>query len=431
MMTSRRDALKGAIAAIGATAFGSEFSSVFAKNTTERFRNGTCATHYALEPFSKGIRFEAGNLTATNIPELQRIMMAYGSNEFFSRTGTLRGKVGTDPGFDGTLERAKIARSYNIPLNPEFLLCSSYGDISKQPPPDFRDFPEIKLSKPWVELGLSEMCDAFRLYAQLVARELLDTGVAVNIWDVGNEVELGIAGVAVPPWGAGPESGYRAPDAIDAEIGNMNIPRWLKLSDPERVAWGKEHLWPHVGKILAAVADGIREVDRNAKFATHASGLAAQMPEAFVSFNEILDAQGFKAAEIGISFYPTSNNWAPKRLDIFKELAALSKQRLGRRIYIAEYGYAAGPMKFGPMDWANAVEGYPTTPEGQAAFLRDLTEWGVREDMLTGIRPWAPDLVGSGWQSMALFGEPVDGVTRPRAALSSINEGLRLARPRA
>lgn len=199
------------------------------------------------------------------------------------------------------------------------------------------------------------------------------------------------------------------------------------MNDPERVAWGKEHLWPHVGKILAAVADGIREVDRNARFATHASGLAAQMPDAFVSFNEVLDAEGFKAAEIGISFYPTSNNWAPKRLDLFKQLATLAKQRLGRRIYIAEYGYAAGPMKFGPMDWANAVEGYPTTPEGQAAFLRDLTEWGVRNEVLSGIRPWAPDFVASGWQNMALFGEPVEGVVKPRAGLSSIQEGLKLA----
>ena len=426
-MLTRRHALKGTLAAAGASALTGEVARAFAKPARARFRNGMCATQYSKEPFSKGIRFEAGRFKATNVVELERLMMAYGSNEFFSRTGSLRGQVANDPGFDGTLERAKIARSLNLPLNPEFLLCSSYGDVSRQPPPDFRDFPEVKLVKPWLELSVDQMCDVLRVYGKRVARELLDTGVHVNVWDIGNEVELGIAGVAVPPWGAGPDSTYKAPDAIDPEIGKMNIPRWLKMSDPERVAWGQEHLWSHVGKILAAVADGIREVDRSARFATHASGLAAQMPQTFVAFHESLARQGFMADQLGVSFYPTSNNWVAHRFDLFKDAATLAKKRLGRRVYVAEYGYAAGPMKYGPMDWANAVEGYPTTPEGQARFLRDLTEWGVRTDVLSGIRPWAPDFVGSGWQNMALFGEPVNGVVKPRPALSSIQDGLKLA----
>ena len=208
----------------------------------------------------------------------------------------------------------------------------------------------------------------------------------------------------------------------------MNIPRWIKLSEAERIAWGQAHLWPHVGKVLAALSEGIREVDRNARFATHASGLAAQVPETFLAFYHTLDSHGFRANELGVSFYPTSNDWAPKRFELFKRLAILARRRLGRHVYIAEYGYAAGPMEFAGMNWANPVEGYPTTPQGQADFLRDLTEWGVRSDTLSGIRPWAPDYVGSGWQNMALFGAPEHGIVRPRPSLRSIQDGLKIAR---
>jgi hypothetical protein len=48
--------------------------------------------------------------------------------------------------------------------------------------------------------------------------------------------------------------------------------------------------------------------------------------------------------------------------------------------------------------------------------------------MISGIRPWAPDFVGSTWQGMALFEAPKDGVSMARPALFAIQQGKRLAR---
>ena len=397
-----------------------------------KFRNGLSLSRYPEAMFDKNVAYRAGKRTARSPEELQRVYMDHGSTEVFVRAGTSRTAPygGRNSGFSEVVPRARLARALGLPLNPELLLCGIYGDMGGQPEPDFSGFPQITLRKPWIELGIDEMCDAMRIYGELAAKEILNTGVTVNVWDLGNEVEFGIAGVAIPPMTktiGGPGWTYRAPDAVDPEIGKMTIGKFFMMKPADQAAWGKAHLWGHVGKILAAVADGIRKADPKARFATHTSAIATMIPQVFVGFYETLDANGFRSEELGASYYPTNTKLIPKRLDLFKETARLAKDRLGRPIYIAEFGYAAGPVIYGGDDWANPVEGYPITPDGQARFLRDLVEWGVREGTVCGVRPWAPDYVGGSWQGMALFEAPVNGVAVARPGLSSIREGLALA----
>ena len=62
------------------------------------------------------------------------------------------------------------------------------------------------------------MKSALRQYGALAARQLLATGVRVNYWDLGNEVDWGVAGIAVQ--GLDP-TGYSPPDAVDPAIGQM------------------------------------------------------------------------------------------------------------------------------------------------------------------------------------------------------------------
>jgi arabinogalactan endo-1,4-beta-galactosidase len=400
-----------------------------------KFRNSLCVSPFAEGVFGQGITFRAGSHTAKNVRELQQLMMAYGSSELFTRLGSrITGRPqpgGGGIGMAATLQQAKLARSLGIPLNPELLLCSYYGDESGQPEPDFSDYPQIRLRKPWHELTIEEICNAMRLYGELAAGQILATGVTVNYWDIGNEVDLGIAGVAMPPLVpsiGGPGWQYRAPDAVDPEIGKMSVREFFGLSAAEQVAWGQQHLWGHVGSILAAVADGIRKVEPKARFATHVGGLATLRPEVFSGFYGAVEAKGFKSSMLGGSYYPTAYPYFLKpsddRLALYKEMAQLAMKRIGKPIYISEFGYAAAPMSFGGQSWANPIEGYPVSPAGQAAFLRDLVGWGVHNGTLVGIRPWAPDFVGSGWQPMALFDAPDGGIATARAGLSSIEEGL-------
>ena len=74
--------------------------------------------------------------------------------------------------------------------------------------------------------------------------------------------------------------------------------------------------------------------------------------------------------------------------------------------------------------WNDAVAGYPLTPEGQADFIRELVAWGVGTGVLSGIRPWAPDLAGTSWGPMSFFeSNGKSSIARP--ALDAITEGVR------
>jgi hypothetical protein len=77
--------------------------------------------------------------------------------------------------------------------------------------------------------------------------------------------------------------------------------------------------------------------------------------------------------------------------------------------------------------WNDAVKGYPLSPEGQANFIRDLVAWGAGTRVLSGIRPWAPDLTGTPWGPMSFF--EFDGKTAmARPALNAIVEGTQSAK---
>ena len=373
--------------------------------------------------------------TARSVSELQQFYISQGSREIFARMGSrLIGSKGR--GFPLALRYAELAKQLNVSLNPELLLCANYGDESGQPEPDFSDYPEIEISKPWGELSIHEICDALRAYGKIKSRILLDTGARINFWDIGNEVDCGMAGVALPPMNPRLGGGlwrYKAPDGVDPEIGKMSTQRFFAMDAKTQADWGKQHLWNYVGKMLAAVAEGIRENDPTARFATHLGGLAVQRAEVLIGFYEAIQAEGFEFDDLGTSFYPTAYPYfmteeelQTTRLDAYKHTAVKAYQRLGKPLYIAEYAYAAAPIIFAGKSWANPVPSYPIGEESQYRFLRDLMDWGLSTGTLSGIRPWAPDFVSSGWESMAMFGSPVAGIATARASLGAMRESVEI-----
>jgi arabinogalactan endo-1,4-beta-galactosidase len=189
---------------------------------------------------------------------------------------------------------------------------------------------------------------------------------------------------------------------VDPAIGKMTFQALMQMPENQRIAWLAEHVWPYEGRMLAAVANGIRREDPAARFSTHVSGIAATQPAFTVAFFKALKQSGFAADEVGVSYYPTSSSFPADRLQAFKNLATSVRRELDRPVFIAEFGYPAARME-SVFIWNDAIAGYPQTPEGQANFLRDLIAWGRREHVLSGIRPWAPDLALAIWMPMALF----------------------------
>jgi arabinogalactan endo-1,4-beta-galactosidase len=389
----------------------------------------------SVSPFTEletqqGITFTDGKTIAKNPGELQRLFDDHGANEVYARIATTQKyRIGFgDHSMDRGLERARMAQALGLPFNPELGLFNAYGDVRCQPPPDFSDYPQIKVPGVWTSLKLEEMLKILRSYGAVAAKQILDTGVKVRIWDIGNEVEFGMAGVAVPPLlggcddTAGGKGWYRAADKVDPEIGKMSIMDLSKLSETDRIDWLRKHVWSYEAKMFDAVVEGIRSVDPGARFSTHVSGVTSVLPGQALAFYEAMNEEGFQPDELGFSYYPTSSPNPPDRLQAFKDMATAVHRALNRPVFIAEFGYPAAKMESGFV-WNYAVNGYPQTPDGQADFIRDLAAWGVKSGVISGMRPWAPDLATVGWGPMSFFTLHAKTATA-LTSLDAIRKGL-------
>ena len=396
------------------------------------FRVAVSVSPFAELMFSSGLVYTDGKATAKTVEELQKMFVSHGANEVYARIATSRKNT---PGFgdhslDRGLMRARLAKSLGVPFNPELGLFKAYGDVRCQPSPDFSEYPEIKVPGDWTSLTIDQMLPILRAYGASAAKLILSTGANVKVWDLGNEVDFGVAGVSPQPM---PDacndltSGakwYQPPDRVDPEIGKQSVLDLLKLSEADRVAWLRAHVWPHEARMFAAVAEGIRSVDKDARFSTHVSGIIAVRPTEAEAFFKAMKEGGYLPDELGFSFYPSSTREPVDRLQAFKQTVTLVHTTFERPVFVAEFAYPSAEKvaQEGPFaSWNNPLEGYPLTPEGQAKILRDLASWGVAHGV-SGIRPWAPDTAIAGWSSFALF--HLDGkIATAQPGLSAIAEG--------
>jgi hypothetical protein len=263
-----------------------------------------------------------------------------------------------------------------------------------------------------------------RQYGALAAREILNTGVRVEYWDLGNEVENGISGVTVYPFF--PTTAYQAPNNVDPQIATMSTAALIALPEDQRIAWCQAHLWPYVGRLLAAAADGVRSVVPNARFSTHISDFGQRSPAVQLAFWETVNGVGYMPDLFGTSYYPTDGRTdlgAADRVAWLRGIAVELHRRYGKQIFISEYAYPSGLMQ-PPYIFNDTVPGYPQTPTGQHDFTRDLVDWGLTSGLLAGLRPWAPDYcTNSGWEPMNWF-SPSGSIATAKPALHAIQEAL-------
>jgi hypothetical protein len=371
--------------------------------------------------FDAGAVYSDGKRLASDAPALQQLYVAHGANEVFVRIATeLSPPAGSasDHSYAHALSTAALARSLALPLNPELGLWADYGDVSCQPPPDFSGYPDVTVPGPWNTLSIDQMVPVLRAYGTKMAHALLDAGTKVRVWDVGNEVDFGTAGVA--PQGINC-SAWVAPDGVDPAIGKQTVVALLGMAEADRAAWLAAHVWPGEARLLSAVADGVRAVDPGARFATHVS---QSTDTAFAqAFYGAMAAGGFEPDEVGFSYYPTASA-TPARAAAFRATVTALRAQLGRPVFLAEFAYPAGPIGTGAYSsWTNAIPAYPITPQGQAQVLHDLASWGIASG-LSGIRYWAPEVFVSGWGGFALFAAPSGGPAVANTAIDSITTGI-------
>jgi len=371
-----------------------------------RFRAALSVSPFT-ETVLKTVALTDGARTAKTVRDVQRLFNRHGATELYQRIATRKRSPQDDAehGWELALERARLAADLNMPFNPELGLFANYGDAaSYQEPPDFTDYPGIRLPGPWTSLKLEQMLPALREYGVLVARQIRGTRARVDVWDLGNEIEVGVAGVAIRPTFESPL--YQPPDAVDPEIGRMSTRQLYGMPENERVAWCRAHLWPHTARMLNAVADGIRSVDSSARFSTHTSSFAQRSSTMLVGFWETMEDHGYLPEELGVSFWGMAGwtNFGPA--DTFgwlRELATDLKRKFDRPLFVSEFGFPSEHMP-PPWNWNDAQKGYEQSEQGQYTFTRDVIAWGASTGLLSGIRPWAADFCTSpGWAPLSWF----------------------------
>jgi hypothetical protein len=372
------------------------------------FRNSLSVSPFAEMMLEAGIVFTDGQRRARSVNGLQQLFVAHGATEVYARIATLAvtgvAAGGAEMGWARGLERAKLAADLGLPFNPELGLFARYGDsLNYQQPPDFSGYPDIKLPGPWFTLTIDQMADALRQYGELAARQILATGARVEHWDIGNEVDYGVAGVTIRPVRQGTMR-YTPPDSVDPAIGKMSVAQLGGMAESDRIDWCNAHLWPHVGTLLAATRDGIRRADPTAKFSTHIAGLGGRATTGWTAFWDAMNAAGYLPDSFGTSFYPTGPP-APYPVDpiaLVQQAATELHQKYGRQTMIAEAGYPSGPMS-GAVSFNTQADGYPFNADGQAKFFHDVITAGVNAGWLSGVRPWSPDAAKGNWAPMSFF----------------------------
>lgn len=364
------------------------------------FRLSLSVSPYMLHFAQRGITFTDGETTASTPLELQQLFNQHGATEMWVRINMRkRARVAdggadpsetTDHAFENSLEQLRIAKELSLPVNPELMCVRDYMDMSKQDTAVFTEYPEISLPRPWSECSLEEMCVALEQYGAIAAKDILATGCRVNVWDIGNETNFGFAGVNV---------GQKT--AVNPALAKAKADMRLYIRPHLGANWLTKNVWRYNARMMAAVAAGIRTVDPGAKVSVHIATAIADTYSVVKYYGTLIE-NSFTPDEAGISFYPSTPGPWRDQMKRLKEIVTSLYARFGLKTFIAEYAYPSKPMTEGEFkNWNKKTKGYDHSEADQSRLLRDIIAWG-KDNGLSGIRPFAPDLNGH-WEPMSLF----------------------------
>ncbi|WP_025684855.1 glycosyl hydrolase 53 family protein [Paenibacillus maysiensis] len=402
------------IAISGGFVLGNQLIYIEDKNyvpaaNSENFRLALSVSPFSGSAFNNGYTYSAGELTATNREELEKMYIAAGATEMYARIATKRyptkdnlvnGEEDSNANYhtlEQGLELARLAAKLKIPLNPEIMGAYTYMDMERQQAPNFEEYPEIyalQKGKPWEELSLDEMDVVLKAYGKFVATEILKTGATVENWNIGNEANFGFAGVNI---------GLKT--AVNEKL--QKVPSFMKYMLPiVGTNWLKNNVWKYNAVQMTAVANGIKSAytdlgldSSNIKFSTHIATVVSTVHNAVAYFNTLKE-NGFPIDVAGISFYPSAPGVYIDKMVMYKKIVTAINEQVGLPVFIAEFSYPSGKVEGPFAGWSKTVKGYPHNEEGQAAIYHDVIAWGKTHG-LAGIRYWAPDY--RGWGSMSMF----------------------------
>jgi arabinogalactan endo-1,4-beta-galactosidase len=208
----------------------------------------------------------------------------------------------------------------------------------------------------WRGHDVPQTCRDLEAYCFETGGYFKSRGLDIDLYEVGNEIERGICG-------------FR-PDERIARPPDVN-----QLTD---IGWMRANIWTPEALMLTAAIRGIRRADPDAKIVLHAATRPAPEDGLVVAFFEAMAQAGVPFDYAGLSFYPWSGYpSAPPREDWRAQLGnwVAGIALCGKPVLICEFSYPHHPVSPEPGSVAAALPGFPFSPEGQAAWVRDFLGW--------------------------------------------------------
>ncbi|NDJ78115.1 MAG: hypothetical protein GYB65_17845 [Chloroflexi bacterium] len=273
---------------------------------------------------------------------------------------------------DQVLPFAERAVAAGMQVYPVLFLADDWTDVNKQ------DAPAI-----WADLALEQRAVAIRAYTEDTVTRLLATGITVPYYEIGNEIDYGIAGVFAEP-------------------------------EQRDLATLRADIWPQTALLVQAAVEGIRAADPDARIMLHIA--QSYDPVFSVTYFHTMRELGVDYDIAGLSYYPTS--LGPLSYPQFCATVDRLDRELGLPIVLAEYAYPAEPPTGGAFGaWYNDLPGYPLSPPGQAQFVADFLADLRAHPAVIGAYYFSPTLhwIGELWGPFALF----DPAGRARPAVGA------------
>lgn len=332
---------------------------------------------------ANGVRWARTLVTTRSCPELDTVPVSrWGStfgwkNEFWSCR-----EMGAE-----VMRRAKAV---GMKLQLGFYLSDEAAHAGTQ-----------KRPAAWSGLSDSQLAVKVGQYARETAAYFKSAGLAIDVFELGNETDFGLCG-------------YQLSDTIlvPSGVDPLNTPSWMS-----------QNVWSKYIPLLKAAIEGLREVYPSARFALHLAGFGydrhPDLPTIF--FRSMADAGvAYDIAGFSYPYILTGSRAVPQPFyahPVF--LGAIDAARaLGKEVQILEFTYPAAREGID-----TTLAHLPCTEAGQAQFISEMTK--AVAGRVDRVNYWSadhfPGINGPGglpeyFASFALFASP----TTPRAAIAAI-----------
>jgi hypothetical protein len=216
----------------------------------------------------------------------------------------------------------------------------------------------------WAGLSVADTASRVRSATFAVASDFKARGLNVEVYSIGNEIELGVLGF-VP--------GQRI--ALMPGVSSIDV-NYLRTA-----------VWPTEATLLQAAIDGVKAANPDAKIVLHISGLGIPIPsDIFVkAFFRFMTEHGVTFDYAGLSHpyanYPwrlneyTTDCWMQRIQETSDTIAALGKKTL-----IAEASYPRLPGA----SFSAPMTEFPYSDAGQAGFVREHLRHGNNNPNMAG-----------------------------------------------